>query len=336
MSARRGDRRVTALFVCAALLSCRAAPTEPRDGGGAPPTSPAAPSQRPSAIPSPDSFAPDPIGDALLRGRLRSVALAGGARGHAGAFEGQVEGPGGAVAVELRVASLAAPRTYRRPLAFQRLARALGLDLVPRAELRVVGVGELLAAAGGGADARRALELCSVQNDGTVDVLVAVKAAAGLRVVEELGAERSLWARWAASTEPVAGEDGRLMSAYVATRVLDYLAGNAVRRSTLLDERARSLVLVDNDGAFPLHVEANALDPLLHDIRTFQRFPRGLVEGLRKLDRERATAIFSPGAFDTWLLSPRVLVELEERRAGVVSLVEARIGERGEGAVLGP
>lgn len=342
MSARRGGRCVRALSVSAALLSCRAEPADPRDEAGTPtrPEAPRAsargPVQGPRALPSPAALAPDPITDALLHGRLGSFALAGGARGQAGVFGGQVEGSDGPIDVELRVARLAAPRAYRGALAFQRLARALGLELVPRAELRAIGIGELRAAAGAAADARRVVELSSVQNDGTVDVLATVKAAPGLRVVEELGVERSRWARWAASPEPVPGEDARLTSAYVSMRILDYLAGNVVRRSTLLDERARSLLLVDNDGAFPLHLEAGALDPLLRDIRSFQRFPRGLVTALRKLDRERATPVFSPGAFETWLLSPRALIELEERRAGVVSLVEARIGERGEAAVLGP
>ena len=51
-------------------------------------------------------------------------------------------------------------------------------------------------------------------------------------------------------------------------------------------------------------------------------------------DRSRARAALAPGTFDEWLVSPRALIELDERRAGLLSLIDARVAERGEAAVL--
>jgi hypothetical protein len=64
------------------------------------------------------------------------------------------------------------------------------------------------------------------------------------------------------------------------------------------------------------------------------RFPRGLSEALTRFDRASAARAIAPAGIDSWLLPPRSLIELDERRASLLSLIEAQVAERGAGAVL--
>ena len=92
--------------------------------------------------------------------------------------------------------------------------------------------------------------------------------------------------------------------------------------------------MADNGTAFPPHPDAPTLDHMLGSLRAVARFPRELRTALAGLDRRRAAAAFAGGGFGTWLLSPRTLVDLDERRAALLTLVEARIAERGADVVL--
>ena len=93
-------------------------------------------------------------------------------------------------------------------------------------------------------------------------------------------------------------------------------------------------MLDDNREVFPPHAAALAVEQLLLRLRAVARFPRGLRDALTRFDRERAASALAPGGFDSWLLSPRGLIELDERRASLLSLLEAQVAERGAGAVL--
>jgi hypothetical protein len=236
-------------------------------------------------------------------------------------------------------ALLAAPMAYRAPLAFYRLAKALGMDVVPKAVLRAVPLAELGAAEG---DARAILGELRVQNDGTVDVLLATRGAASAGTPWEAPAgtpfdprvpeETSRWGRWAASAAPAPGEDGALLRSYVEMLVLDYLSANVARGAALRSGSA--IVLADNASAFPPRVDRPTLDRMLRRLRAVARFPRGLRDALTRFDRGRAVALFNEGGFEGWLLSPRTVVELDERRAALLTLLEARVAERGAAAVL--
>src|SRR5262249_34378561 len=181
-----------------------------------------------------------------------------------------------------------------------------------------------------------------VQNDGTVDVLLATRSSASagspwegargspIDVVE--GREAARWERWAEAAAPVPGEDGALLRDYVGMLVLDYLAANVGRRTVM--RAGSALVLVDNGSAFPPRTDQATLDRMLRRLRTMARVPRRLREALVRFDRERAAATFNEGGFERWLLAPRTVVEIDERRAALLTLVEARIAERGAAAVL--
>jgi len=283
--------------------------------------------------------------------------------------------------VDLWLAHRSRPGAWRRPLAFHRLAAAIGARIVPTAAPRRVGVAEigpLLGALPGGPELLRDL---SVLNDGTIDALALAPApgppgprwdaadpahAAPLgfddrgplcprRAIHvESAPEIDRWARWAASPTPLPGERPGLVRDYVEALALDFLAGNVLRSTYLLDETAGALVLADNAGAFPRLIHEHALDLVLSRLAAVARFPRPLRDALFRLDRAAAAAALAPGSlaslaprapapptaaaapqnFASWLVAPRTLVGMDERRAALITLIEARIREHGEAIAL--
>lgn len=237
----------------------------------------------------------------------------------------------------LAIALRTSPIALRRPLAFARLASAIGAHVVPVTAPRAISAGEIGALLAGQPAALAAVRAeASVQNDGTIDALLAAAPPrAGAREIDPRGSfEVERWEREAASPVPVEGENPALLRDFVEMLALDYLAAFPLRRSVVFLPEAGALVLDDNRDAFSQHPDPAAILPLLRRLRGVLRFPRGLRDALLHLDRARASAIFAPGAFDTWILSPRNLVELDERRASLLSLIEAEVADRGEAAVL--
>ena len=272
---------------------------------------------------------------------IATLRVVRGAMVRRGTFEVTLAEGEGLRAATLELALVGDPVGYRRALAFYRLARGIGATVVPITALRRIGAGELAAVAG----SQEALALVGearVQNDGTVDALLATHGAVSagspwemsgaVPIDPEHGREAAGWERWSWSATPAPGEDSGLLRGYLEMLALDYLSGNGARRGAL--RVGRALVLADNASAFPPRPDGPSLDRLLRRLRAAQRFPRGLRDGLLAFDRERAAAAFAEGGFDTWLLSPRTRLELDERRAALLTLIEARIGERGADAAL--
>jgi hypothetical protein len=154
-----------------------------------------------------------------------------------------------------------------------------------------------------------------------------------------------IWARWAASPAPLPGERTGLVRDYVEALALDYLSGHVLRRAYTVDEPAGALILEDNAEAFPLHLPERALDRFLRRLAAVARFPRRLRDALGRLGPSEAAALLAPGSpspgtaavpegFGQWLVPPRTLVDLEERRAALITLIEAKIAIHGEAAAL--
>lgn len=236
--------------------------------------------------------------------------------------------------LELALAETSAPKAYARPLAFHALSRALGLAVTAPTALRRFGLAELGDALGSSPDMPELLRLLAVQNDGTVDgLLVAVPNGARVASAEE-SVEAIRCLRLASEPDAELGHDAARVRGYVELMVLDYLSGNGLRRAIRVDDAHGVLLAADNAGAFPLWTDPRIAERLLGRLRAVQRFPRGLRDALARLDRRTAQAVFSPGAFETWLLPPRALIELDERRLTLLTFLEARIAARGEDRVL--
>lgn len=116
--------------------------------------------------------------------------------------------------------------------------------------------------------------------------------------------------------------------------VLDYLTGNVLRRTVMLDERTGRLCLDDNGGAFPGYLSPAAQDLLLDRLRPIARFPRDLAAALERLDRPTARRLLQSGGFSQWLVGPRELTDLAERRATLASRLHALSHQHGKELVL--
>ncbi|WP_437484058.1 hypothetical protein WME75_44005 [Sorangium sp. So ce1014] len=372
---RLGGAASRGLLVAGAMIAASCArPSSERSGGAAgaiaalaeneAAPAPSAPEARsspaPPAPPAPDAGATGDaqleraagdahVARALQRSPLRALRLTGKlADGRFEAILALGAGVEGAapreVKVKLAPAQKKAPLAFRRPVAFYRLARALGAHVVPVAAARRIGVGELVALIGREPNARKLLRRFAVMNDGTVDALVLAPAPGppGPRWVSSRrrsvrfddAPELDVWARWARSPSPARGERTSILRDYLEVLALDYLAGNGLRKEIVIDVSAGALSLEANASAFPLHVKARELDRQLERLVEAARFPRALRDALARFGPEKAAAALRPGGFEDELVPPRALVELEERRQALLSLIEVKIAHGGEDAVL--
>lgn len=280
---------------------------------------------------------------ALAKPRIAAGRLAG-----PNVLEATVEEATGSAArrsITLSLSLLGAPSAHRRPLAYARLAQALGAHIVPVTVERHLGAGALVALLEEKPLLHARLrKLLAVENDGTVTALLAAPSPSAqgdpwaLPEVSALHPSSAVlikrWEGWAASPAPAPGENAQLTRDLVEMLALDYLAAYGTRGAVLYVPAREALIAEDNREAFPDHVQRSLVDPLLRRLRAVARFPRGLRDALTRLDRPRAEALLHPGSFEGWLVSPRSLIELDERRAGLLSLIEAQIALRGEAAVL--
>jgi hypothetical protein len=239
------------------------------------------------------------------------------------------------------------PIAHRRPLAFARLAHALGMHVVPPMVVRRVSTGELGAFFANDANANVRAYLsahASIQNDGTIAALVVAPSRGDASTAWNVIPRRDIaiddapearaWARAVASAEPVPDENKIVLRDYVEALVLDYLSANIMRRSLLLDDAATGLLATENDGAFPSKDFPNAEARLLERLKPVVRFPRSMFDALEKFDRVHAQEVFMRGPFETRLVSPRTLMLIDERRATLLTLIAARIGGYGEKTAL--
>ncbi len=266
------------------------------------------------------------------RARPRLVSLEPRPKGAKGSFRAR-DRSGRRYTVVL--ATRGRPLPHHRALAFFRLASFLETTIVPPTyaqPLAVRELAELLATQAEALDFVR--QEASVRNDGTVMALLQREQPGRVR---SLGAipEQDEWMRLAGSTEPLPKSQRALIQGYVELLVLDYLAGNARRRDVLIDEAERRLFAVDNATAFPGFVAPEALDGVLDKLRKVARFPRALRPRLRALRTDTAAELFASGRYGDWLLHRRQLLDLAERRATMLSLLEARVAQYGEPVALG-
>lgn len=251
----------------------------------------------------------------------------------------------GSASVTLTMALDQNPIGYRRRYAYALLARELGLSVVPTTVLRRLSTGELGAFFANDADVNAYMAAhASVQNDGTIATLVtapsrgeaprAWQTSSWREVPLGEAPEARAWAKWAASIEPAPDENAQQVRDYVETLALDYLSANIMRRSLMLNDATGDVMVADSDGAFPPKLEPGSEERLLERLRPVLRFPRGLRDALMQLTRKRMREVFTAGAFDEWLLSPRALMLVDERRVSLITLIEARIVLSGTDAVL--
>jgi hypothetical protein len=261
-----------------------------------------------------------------------------GVRGVMPLFRAVVTGDFNGGDLEARIAVRLDPIAYKPRLAFYRVAKALGSSLVPRAEIYQVRLGEILNALArdphGATFLRNAV---TVNNDGTVTVLVTEPVAGGHDMDIASSPEVAAWRSWAEGRDAIPPERQGLALAYVEALVLDFVTAHVGRRLVTVDAHQSSLYLKENGGAFNERADPRGLDSLLAQLKRMNRFPKRLIDHLRAFDRAEADRTLRAGAFTSWLVATRPLSEMMERRRTIVSLIDARMAElRETGLVLVP
>jgi len=240
--------------------------------------------------------------------------------------------------LEARIAMRSDPIVYKPRLAFYRVAAALGSPLVPRCEAYQIRLSDVLHALARDAHGMTFLRNgVTVNNDGTVTVLITESIAGGHDVDIISGNEAATWRSWAEGREKVPADRQSLMLAYVEALVLDFVTANVGRRLVTVDASRSTLSLKENGGAFNERADQRGLDSILAQLKRVNRFPKRLIDRLREFDRAEADRTLRSGPFTTWLVATRPLSEMMERRRTIVSLVDARLADLGDsGLVLLP
>ncbi len=299
----RGAGRPLVGLCLAALLACSERPAPPpAPAASAPPppapaASPAAPAQPPrpafSAI-SPDQLHP---GYHLARGGERPALLL--------------------------LATREDPQKFRPPVALFRLARWLGLRVVPPTEARDLSLRDLLDGAADEATRRQIAREAAVQASGLVSA-AAIDAPAGTKTRQTRWSnEEQLWARLAESEGPLPPEQQALAEDWASLQALDYLSANILRRTVEQADDGR-LWLVRNEGAFLVHPEQYAVDQILGRLKRIRRYPAGFVDRLDQLDDARVDELLRPGPYERWLVHQRARREVAIRARALASWLRAR------------
>jgi hypothetical protein len=277
----------------------------------------------------PAPFVEDPKDLALAAARITSLTLRAGIDGRRGLFDATLAGA--PVAARLQLALDKAPVAHRVEVAFARVARALGAASVPPVAARSLSTAQL----GALASTPDALALtrthAAILADGTIDALLVAPPAS--RVVALVAApERLLWARWSTALEAPADETPGALRGYVEMLALDFLTANVTRRTVAVDASG-ALILDANEGAFALRPDPSALRAATVKLRAVRRFPRGLRARLLAFDAAaQARSLLGP-RFEDWLVSPRAVADLDQRRQQLIAVIDERIAADGQGAV---
>ena len=229
-------------------------------------------------------------------------------------------------------------RRYKGEIAAYRLGRMLGLDNVPIAMPRAFTASLLrhaFAAQEGAEDFdRRAL----VDGNGMVRGAIMPWIERYEPIPIEEGDARLRWERWLTDGSSPVGDDDRAMARALSTMLaFDYLTGNWDRWSggnVARDGSTGRLLYVDNDGAFYEAPPQQSLSRQLAFLRRVVRFSRSFVAALRAVDEPTIREALGRDLDGEPLLSDRVVADVDARRRGVVSVIDAQIARAGEAATL--
>jgi hypothetical protein len=226
------------------------------------------------------------------------------------------------------------PLPERAPLACYRLARALDMEVVPETRAARLGLGDLVRWLTPTPKALDHLqEVAAVSHDGTIAALL-VEVASGEVVSLEEAPPLQRVAKLAASADPIAEADRSLVADYARVVVLDYLAGNVLRGTVVLDAAAGRLRLVDNQSCFRGWIGQDALDAVLDRVKLIRRFPRTLQGRLQALDAPALEKLLATPRHEERLVGPRQLADYSERRGALLSLLAARALQYGQDVAL--
>lgn len=228
---------------------------------------------------------------------------------------------------------------YRGEIAAYRLSRALGLRNVPPALARSFDAKDLRAAA-----SKNAKSL-SLFDDEVIAHAGRVRGALmpWIDKLEFLPVEtdpwRARWTKWLRASEPIPPvKDDASLAAQISTLVVfDTVTGNWDRWSGAnvgFDKETKTLLFVDNDGAFFEPAPAAPLAAQLALLEKVDRYSKKLVAQLRALDPLSLADAIGEESPGEPLLGAKTLASVDERRRKVLSIVDAKVAALGEATVL--
>ncbi|WP_394848368.1 hypothetical protein LZC95_13000 [Pendulispora brunnea] len=224
---------------------------------------------------------------------------------------------------------------YKGEIAAYRLGRALGLPNVPLAFPFHVAKEDLNKATKG-KDASLLDEEVIAEADGSVRGALIPWIPKLEFYPVETEKSRAEWEPWLFKGAEIPEKD-RIIAADISTLIaFDLITGNWDRWSGAnlgANGPGGHLLFIDNDGAFFDPVPPGPLAKQTALLQRTERFSRSFVEALRKLDGDALSRAFGDESGEP-LLSAAVLKGVAARRATVLSIIDKKIAERGEAAVL--
>jgi len=230
-------------------------------------------------------------------------------------------------------------RRYRGEIAAYRLARALGLDNVPRAEPRAFPLASLRAACAtypGGAEQLDREVL--VDADGTVRGAFIEWIDDYRELPVESSSWRARWEPWVLDSHAKVGKKERTLATAISTMIVfDYVIANWDRYSggnVARDGDSGSVLFVDNDGAFYEPPPAQPLARQFGMVQRVVRFSRQFVTALRGLDKTKLEHIFGEESAGKPLLPQSAVIATDDRRRRAIKAIDAHLAARGEQTTL--
>jgi hypothetical protein len=216
---------------------------------------------------------------------------------------------------------------YKGEIAAYRLARALGLDNVPRAIPRAfpaTALHDAFPTPKGAADFdRKAI----VDTAGLVHGALMPWIQDYRALPLEEASWRARWESWLMNPEARIPDGQNALAASISTMlVFDYITANWDRWSggNVAREGAEGrLLFVDNDGAFYEHPAQEPLASQLAEIRKVIRFSQSFVSALHGLDDPELRAAFGEELPGAPLLSDHVIADVESRLRTVLRVIDA-------------
>ncbi|HSQ65233.1 MAG TPA: hypothetical protein VLM85_18565 [Polyangiaceae bacterium] len=229
-------------------------------------------------------------------------------------------------------------KRYRGEVASYRLAKLLGLRNVPPAAIRTMPRAELRAAA-----AATDAKALSLFDDEVVDRSGRVYGALMPWIDKlefyplERPSEKVRWKAWLVHGGDIPAEERDIAAQVSTLLVFDALTANWDRWSganVAIDRATRTLLFVDNDGAFADPPPPAPLAAQMGLVRGCDRFSRSLVARLRAIDPISLADAIGEEEPGVPLLGAHVLASVDQRRKDVLGVVDGKIAALGEGAVL--
>jgi hypothetical protein len=229
-------------------------------------------------------------------------------------------------------ASRRGPIRYKGEVAAYRLGRALGIPNVPPAYYRTFDANALAGAVGGTDVWPEVLTGGGVVKGAIIPWIDKLELLALER--EPLWSEFRAWLRRGAEIPAEQRELARQASTLV---VFDWLTGNWDRWSggnVGIDKKTDTLLFIDNDGAFFENPPKDALAKTKKLLGEIDRYSKSLVETLRTLDDDALRKAIGDEREGVPLLDAKPLAGVFARRAELLRMLDAKIGDAGASEVL--